>query len=205
MKKWADFYDYLLPDVPGCPLAMADLQLRQAAREFCETTLAWVEWLDDVTTVADVLEYDFDLTPLQEVIQLQRATIDDKNLPVASERDIPPDWRVSASMDRCVFTLDKKAFYVVPAQSAGLLVATQCALKPSQTAAGVEDFIHEQYAEVIASGAKARLMLSPKKPYTDGTLAAYHRGVFDSKCSEIAWQVAKSHGNAPRRTRSHYF
>ncbi len=71
--------------------------------------------------------------------------------------------------------------------------------------AGVEDFIHEQYAEVIASGAKARLMLSPKKPYTDGTLSAYHRGVFDSKCSEIAWQVAKSHGNTPRRTRSHYF
>lgn len=65
MKKWADFYDYLLPDVPGCPLAMADLQLRQAAREFCEMTMAWVEWLDDVTTVADVLEYDFDLTPLQ--------------------------------------------------------------------------------------------------------------------------------------------
>lgn len=205
MKKWADFYDYLLPDVPGCPLGMADLQLRLAAREFCDKTLVWVEWLDDVTTVADVLEYDFDLTPQQEVIQLQRATIDDKHLPVLSERDIPSNWRVSASMDRSIFTLDKKVFYVVPAQSAGLAVATQCALKPSQAAIGVEDFIYEQYADVIAAGAKAKLMLSPKKPYTDGTLAAFHGGKFDSKCSEIAWQVAKSHGNAPRRNRSHYF
>jgi len=40
-KLWSDFYDLVVPDLPGCPFAMVDNALRESAIAFCEQSLAW--------------------------------------------------------------------------------------------------------------------------------------------------------------------
>ena len=204
MKTWNQFYDYLLPDVPDCPLVMANLALRIAAQQFCEKTLAWNEQLDANLIIADTLGYDFNILSSQEVVQLRSATIGDSDLPIISERDLPSDWRTNGTGRRGCFTLDRTTFYVVPQATAGDSVQVTVALKPSNTATGIGNDIFSNYVDEIALGAKARLQKTPRKPYTDHTLGANNQVEFDRKCSEIAWQVAKSFGQTARRTKAHF-
>ncbi|MCY1167377.1 hypothetical protein D9M73_73380 [compost metagenome] len=205
MKTWDQFYDYLLPDVPDCPLNMAKFALRVAAQQFCEKTLAWQETLDATAIAADTLNYDFNITSTQEVVQIRTATLDDRDLKVLSERDLPSNWRTNGSARGGVFTLDRQTFYVVPQASAGELVVLTVAVKPSNTATGVSNDLFANYVDEIATGAKARLQKTPKKPYTDLVSGGANQTTFDLRCSEIAWQVAKSHGQTARRTRASFF
>lgn len=205
MKKWNDFYDYLLPHVPGCPLAMADLQLRMAAQRFCDKTLAWQEDLDAETTIADTIEYDIGITSQQELVQIVSATLDDKPIDVVTKNDLPANWRTSGMTRQGVFTLDKKVFFVVPAPAADLDVVLTVALKPSNTAIGVSDELFAAYADEIASGARSALMLIAKKPYSDAAMGAYWQAYFDGKCGNVAMEVARSHGNSRLRSKASFF
>lgn len=38
MKDLSAFYDYLLPELPGCITALLDQHLRMVAREWCDHT-----------------------------------------------------------------------------------------------------------------------------------------------------------------------
>ena len=54
------------------------------------------------------------------------------------------------------------------------------------------DDIFDQYAEDIARGAKYRLQMSPKKPYTDVNMATANKQLFDQFINQTADQVARS-------------
>lgn len=205
MKAWNTFYDYLMPDVPDCPNGMANLALRISAQQFCERTLAWSAELAGVTMLANTLVYPFGITDQQEVVQLASATLDGSDLCVIAERDLPANWRVNGFGRRGIFTLDRRSFYVVPQQGAGSVVKTTVSLKPSNIATGVSDELFANYVDEIALGAKARLQMTPKKPYTDGALGQFNQAAFESKCSDIGWEVARANGNTARRTRASFF
>lgn len=202
MKAWNAFYDYLMPLVPQCPQPMANLHLRLAAQEWCDRTLSWREWLDDVTTTGD-LSYDFGVSSTQDVVQLLRATLDGQDLPVITPDQLPSNWRTSsAGCIRGIFTLDTQTFNVVPTQAAGLIVQTEVALRPSNTATGVEDSLFRSYANEIATGAAARLHAIKKKPYSDAQSTA--RGEFNEAIDKVASEVWHAYSRAPLRTRASF-
>lgn len=205
MKTWAEFYDDLLPDVPMCPRAMAQKAVKDAAQQFFERTLAWVADTTDITIAADTISYTIPLTTGTKVVQIMRATLDDAPLDVLTERDLPSNWQTAGVVRRGVFTLDRKTVYIVPQQSAGAIAVLQVALKPADSATGIDDEMFEHYSRVISTGAAAILMDMPKKPYTDHNLAAKRQAQFDSDISTIAWQVAKSHGRAAVRSKASFF
>jgi hypothetical protein len=205
VKAWAEFYDYVLPHVPNCPLVMADMHIRMAAQQFCEKTLAWIVDLDPVKTTSAAIEYDIDMTSQQELVQITKATIDGKPVAVGNEANLPANWKTSAYPERQVFSIDRKTFFLIPQQSADLDVTLTVALKPSNLATGITNEIYANYVQDIADGAKAMLMMVPKKPYTDVALAAINESKFQSRCAEIAWQVKKSHGDSRLGVRPHFF
>lgn len=204
MKLWAEFYDTLLPDLPGCTPAMANVALRHAAREFCDKTLAWNETRGPQPTIATALEYAFDTTSNEEVVKLLGATLDGCDLPVQAVNDLPAGWEQGA-LGRGIVTLDRQTFFVLPQRAADLQIRTWIALKPSRKATGVSDALFAQYEEDIAIGAKARLMMSPKKPYTDMSLAGAHRVDFDLRIARVQSAVQKSFSRVPRRTVAMFF
>lgn len=205
MRTWKDFYDYVLPHVPNCPTAMADMHIRMAAQEFCEKTLAWEVDLDAVTTTATAIEYDLEMDTQQELVQIMKAVVDGKPTTVVSSRNLPANWRTSSFPERQVFSLDRRTFFVIPQQGAGLGVSLTVALKPSNIASGVSDEIYANYVRDIAEGAKSLLMMVPKKPYADVAMGAVYDERFKSRCAEVAWQVAKSHGDSRLGVKAHYF
>lgn len=204
MKPFSAFYDYLLPWVPGCSLAMANLQLRLAAQEWCDRTLCWRQWLDDVTTSGVQEPYDFNTSSGQQVAQLLRANLDGREIAVLTADQVPSNWRTTgASCVRGIFTLDSEAFNVVPTQAAGLIVQTEVALRPSNTATGVEDSVFSSYVEEIAMGAAGKLHAMPKKPWSLPQSASL--AMFTDAIDKVASEVAHAYSRAPNRVRASFF
>ncbi|MDQ3186902.1 MAG: hypothetical protein M3Q16_10710, partial [Pseudomonadota bacterium] len=59
MKLWSDFYDLVMPDLPGCPSVVVDNSLRQSAIAFCEQSLGWKYDHPSVPVVQGIAEYAF--------------------------------------------------------------------------------------------------------------------------------------------------
>ena len=205
MKLWTEFYDTLLPEVPGCNPAMADIALRHAAREFCERTRAWDEWRGPQLTVATSIQYDFDIGKSEEVVKLLGATLAGCDLEVLSVNDLPNNWQTYPGCTRGILTQDRRTFYVIPQREAGIEIRTRVALKPSNKGTGVSDELFAHYLDDICVGARARLHMSMKKPYSDAGMAGVCRSDFEQRMAKVARAVEKSFSRVPRRVKPNFF
>jgi hypothetical protein len=79
-----------------------------------------------------------------------------------------------------------------------------CALKPTRASTSFPTLLYERYVETIAHGAKARVMLIPKKPYSDPAMGAYHQQMFNGLVAEARIRVARGNTRGPLRTHTVY-
>ena len=184
MKPWSAFYDYVLPDVPGCGNLAADVALRQSAQAFCNAAKVWRETLDATVVEAGNYVYDFDIGHDQEVVEIIEARLD--GAPYAVQRD-----RRGKTGLRYV---DGQTFELGRGVPVGAALTLDVVLRPAPNAYGVEDDIYTAHSEALASGAKARLMRSPKKPYTDFNLAQLHEQHFASAVERALLQRFYGYG-----------
>lgn len=201
MKLWSDFYDLLLPDLPGCPVTAADSALRQSAIAFCEQSLAWQTEHQPVFVTAGIAEHAFSQPAGSVVHAITHAVLDGEEIePFAGEKNIViRSWRRQTGKPRYILG-GPSSLTLVPAPDTNGVLAMTVALKPSAASTGIDDALFNEYRETIIHGAMARLMLSPKKPYTDIQLAAYHQQQFIIKTAAAGVRVARSYARAPLQT-----
>lgn len=194
MKSWVDLYDYALADIPDCSHFMAANALRRAAQEFCARTKAWRVNLGAKRLVAGISAYDFDVEPTQEVCELISATLDGQPIdPLTPEQ--------SGSGARGVLLLSEREYSVEPTPAGSAILRMRVALRPSNTATGIEDFLFAAYAKDIGKGAKAELFGMTNQPFSNPGAAQAERGEFDAAIARTALRVAKGFSGAPLRTR----
>jgi hypothetical protein len=201
MKLWSDFYDLMMPNLPGCPLMMMDNALRQSAISFCEQSLAWRWEHPGIPIVAGTGAYAF-TPPVGAVVDsIIHAALDDEEIESQpGESDIAiTDCRNQSGVPRYVLG-GSAAVTLVPAPNAAGTLTMAVALKPSPASTGIDDSQFDEYREAIIHGGLARLMLSPKKPYTHMQLAAYHQQQFSIKTAAAGLRASRSHTRAPLRT-----
>ncbi len=181
MKTWDAFHPLVMPDVIGCPIPMVDLELRNAAREFCQYTKAWAEWADAFTATGSTNRFEFDLPNGAELVAAKRANVNGKDLNVFASDRLPGDWQQGndTGPDGSLVHIDTAEYVIYPRPLAGTAVAIEMALQPSMTASGVGDVILAKHAEAIAWGAKYRLLSKPNKAWTDPKSAAHARAEFE--------------------------
>lgn len=201
MRPWSDFYDYALPDLPGCPFAALNVALRQSTIAFCEQSLAWKYDHPDIAVVVATREYPF--VPHEDAVvhEITYAAFDDREINVRTKLDNVGlwNWRNQTGMPQYVLGGLTVLSLVPMPDVAGTLKLT-VALKPSLDAAGIDADIFNEYREAIVHGAKARLMLSPRKPYTDAGLAAHHMQEFTIKTGAAGTRAARNYTRAPLQT-----
>lgn len=195
MKTWADFFDYYLTDLTGCTTFAAQNELRRAAQQFCEESGAWRVTMDPATLVADVSVYDFDLTKQMELVKFLSATLDEDDMLVLNAGQ-------SAGGAIAIKALNSRTFEVYPDPAGGEILTMKAIVKPSEASTGIDDDLFAQYAESIAYGARARLMMKKDKPYTDHALAAVNHDLFKSAIGAAKIKTAKAYSSAPRRVKS---
>lgn len=176
--KWSAFFPYVAPDVYECPEITMEIAVRDAAAEFCRRTFAWQEPLDQVVTIKNISEYDLE-TPTGTIVEhVLEAICDGRELTAVKLRDLPTNRDTFVGKPTAYSTLfdDQVKLYPVPDAKGTLKLLA--ALTPSSTATGINSTVFERYKEVIAHGAKHRLMNVPSKSWSNPALAQYHMAQF---------------------------
>lgn len=204
----ADFYDLLLPELPGCGTALVDLHLRECARQFCHQTGAWKLPFDDVNMVAAQATYDLEPSePESEVVRVIKLTVNDELLWEDSDREQrgkdstepkyvrnEPPFTLSPDLLEITLMTDEVPTAAV---TAGLKIVG--AMKPTARASRLPDFLKSQYSEAMRYGTLSRLMVMGKKPWTDRMLAVAYLGEWNKALNFSAYQAQV--GNTRERLR----
>jgi hypothetical protein len=202
MKLWRDFYDLMMPDLPGCPSAAADSALRQSAIAFCEQSLAWQGTHPDISVAAGTAEYAF--TPPADAVvhSIIHAALDGEEIALYPGEPGMGSINLHRGKGTPAYILAGAAsLTLVPAPGAPGTLSMTVAFKPSPASTGIADGQFNEYREAIIHGALVRLMLSPKKPYSSVQLAQYHQQQFAAKTAAAGQRVARGYTRAPMQTR----
>lgn len=182
MKAYSAFLSDVMPEVPDCPLFLAENHVRNAAIEFCDLSSVW-----RYETAPDLIggdeSYSFDPPSGSVVARVIQAWVNgDEVFPKSASElnSIYSDWRSAVGSAKYITSITPREYKIVPNpspsddQKLSLLVA----LKPTRTSTTCPDFLLEDYIEEIAHGAKARLKEISDKPWTNTSEAIAHRGKF---------------------------
>lgn len=209
-KTWAKFYDEVLPEVPGCPQNMAGNAIRNAAIEFCERTFVYQIDHPPIDSVQDVGEYDYAPGAGLAIVRPESVWYDKKPLTFKTRDQIDRmyEYWPDESGTPLYFLQEKvEKLILVPKPSVALVSAIRMkvSVRPTRSATDIDDAIHENYIEAIASGAKARLFLMKKKPWTDNQLGVFHNQAFDEAIAKTRLAAARGHTRARMRNRPYFF
>lgn len=211
MKPLKDFYDYLLPELPGCAPGFLDLHLVEVAREFCQATCVWRADLDAIDLVADEDTYDIDGSETQSVVaKVIRLTVDDDVLYDAewtreSHRDEPtyhlsPPFELNGDGTQLTFIEDE-----TPAEASADGLVIHAALKPKFGATFLPDLLLTVHLEAFRKAVLSRLMLMPKKPWSNPELAMHYDSQAAGLAALSATNARRGNTRAPLRTRKSPF
>ena len=207
-----DFHPLVLVDVLGCPAPLIDQALVLAAQEFCRNSLAWTESQDPVVLVDGVQDYELD-TPAQSfALAVRDVWMAGRRLRPVTMAELQlsmPGWAAGTSSAPTCYNASVERgsirVFPIPAAANSQTMVIRTAFAPALTATTLPDFLGTHHAEVLASGAKARLMMMPPdKPWSNPQLGMYHRqlfdnGIVDAKISELHDRVPGPLTVAPRR------
>jgi hypothetical protein len=204
MATLSNFYPYVLPEVPGCPEISVDVALRSSLIEFCEKSLVIQRDHDPLTVVAGVVDYDFEPPTGSLVIKVMKAWYKSEELIPLAPDEVEDaelynrsfsDANTAGSQPRYILQKDERTFSLYPIPDANVAngLTMRVAYKPSRTASSFEDVLFEDYAEVIAAGAKARLMMSPGKTYTNPQLAVAMMDMFGRGVNTARSRAGRGH------------
>lgn len=211
MASYDDFLPYVLQDVPGCPEIAAVHAIRNTVIDFCEKSLVVQADLDPVSLVAS--QGDYDLEPptnrlVTKVIKLfyrnqelepsgqdavNRATFYNPGASDADGRGPPRTWMQKDTLTFSVWPL--------PLVAEANAITIRAAIKPTRKSTSCEDVLFEDYAEYIGAGAKARLMVTPNKSYTNLPLVMTQNQLYMQGVNVARQRAARGHTRANLRVR----
>ncbi|NQW93621.1 MAG: hypothetical protein HQ446_06245 [Polaromonas sp.] len=187
MTTYEVFFADVLPHVPGCPPEMALREIRSTVIEFCEKSLIHQITPDSLTIRAGVQDYDLDAPAGHRVHKIMKAWFKGQPLtPMAPDEIDTPDLYSAripgytpTKSDPVAYTqkdYSTVSFLPIADQTHSSAITMRVALAPLRSSTQCEDFLFEQWGEYLSCGAKARLMLTPGKPYTNTDSAVVNQG-----------------------------
>lgn len=184
--SYDDFLPEVLPYVHDCPQPVAINAIRNACIEFCDQSQYLLYEHDPITYTANVGSYEFDPPTDTSVARVDSAWTQDFPLHPKSQDELKTmfgfAWRELVGDPRFYTQLSPDEIILVPipavyqAEALKMIVA----IKPLRTSSAVDPSVFENWAEVIAYGARARLYDTPGQPYSDAQQAIKFRSWFES-------------------------
>jgi hypothetical protein len=213
VKAFSSFYDALLPELPGCTTVLLDYHLRQVARDFCDRTGCWVDTFPTIQMAANTVSY-FVLTqePKTQLVRLLRMTINGRLQWSAFETD-DCDLEQRVDTGACdteqprfapqhpPFTLDyNRELLTLKEQPDGDIVLVG-SMKPTLAVTTLPDLLLNVHLEAVRTGVLSRLMVMPRKPWTDRALAVDYRSAYERDVQAAKTQTQNGNTRKPLRTR----
>lgn len=199
--KLDDFFEYILPEVIGCPDPTLRSAVRLAAIDFCRETLAWTEIQDPLALIDGEPNYDIDVPTGAFAYTVRDVWLGNRRLTpktMAAMQDAMPQWATASSNEPIYYNAaierGQIRVFPTPANSTGSLVI-RTAYVPTIACTTLPDFLGQRHLDVIASGAKSRLMLIPGQPWSNPQQGAYYQTRFPD--GVIASRIEEAHDRVP--------
>jgi hypothetical protein len=201
-------YDAFLPrvliDAYGCPEIVATQAIRDAVIEFCSRSNFIQRDHDPITVVTGISDYDLEPPAGQLVVKILKCWFkmtelspiapDFVNSPAFYNSSIP-DNAPSISTPLSFTQKDERTFSIYPSSKDTVAngLTLRISLKPTRSSTTCEDSIFEDYAETIAHGALARLLVSPGKAYMNVAAAGMHGAAFNTGINDARQRASRGH------------
>lgn len=209
MSTFDAFFPYVLPYAAGCPDATVEHHARLAAIEFCRHTNVWQADLDGLAGDGTATLFTLPLPAGAEMAKLLGVSIS-----AAGYGPVDATLRAAGAGAQMVrddttetiaYTDDLRTLTVWPAQAAGKTITARVSLKPSIDAESIPDALFSHYAQDIAAGAIASILMIPKQEWTDTTAAGIKQAEFNAKKASTARKVERGFSNSARRCTTRWF
>lgn len=206
MTALTAFYDYVLPEVPGCEAELALQHIRRAAKDFYTRTRIKKVDLTGFSTVAGTATYALAGVPAGHVVsEMLRVARD--GLPITpmngEDRDsVYPGWEGKTDVPDYFYLLDSENLTLFATPDSAYAITLQASVAPSNAATTVDDWVFEQHQHTLTAGALASLLAIPKKPWTDPATAGYYAGLYRSAVPDALRKVSQGRARAALRTRA---
>ena len=196
-RVWADFYDYILPEVGGAATALVDLVLRNTVIDFYEFTAIDTRDITPIDLVADTATYTptpptgYDISRFEVLYY-----VGNKLFPAGGDQlqKIYTDWTTMTGAPRFYMSpqQDTLRFVPIPTTNETAAVTGRMVLKPTRSATGVEDWIFNRWVDTMALGTKAKLMMMPAKSWTNPELGVTYMKQFKAEQADARADAYKS-------------
>lgn len=178
----------MLPDIlgakgiiAGVPPSIALDAVRKTIIDFCTQSTIW-EFNGQFITQANVADYPIDVPEDARLASMRWVTMDGQSLG-ANPRIVPTSWMQARNPDSFLstygtgFTMEGRDFvWLDPTpQTDNNEIRFGCALKPTQAACRMPQFLYEDWNDAITSGTAYRLFLMPKQEWSNAALAVVNR------------------------------
>jgi hypothetical protein len=177
-KTWDAFFPLINPHLSGCPDASLRQYLASTAADFFARSYVWRDEIDAIYVAPRVIEYDLsaDTGLVEDVISV---VYGGASLERTDLRLIPSENLSDTGEPRQYWVQADNTIRIYPIPEKATPLKVYAVLKPNRAGTGVEDWIYETWADTIVSGAIAQLAMIPNKEWTDVSLAAMHKGMFE--------------------------
>lgn len=185
-RAYSTLVGLITPHVTGCPTPTIIAAVRQAAEELCRKAGVWRVDLTPIDVVALTYSYplvtgDADsqvVTPL--VVSYDGAELPDVRTldlrrGVPSHPDTSKPSTPVAYMHKALRVLE---LYPVPEVSVTAGLKVHAKLEPTKASTGIDTDVFNENEETLVHGTLYRLMVQPKKDWTDIKLADFHARKF---------------------------
>lgn len=218
MRPLVDFLPFVLPLVPGCSDPMAEQAVLSACIEFAGKSLI-VQHTGTDNAVAGQTEYDVE-QPSQQILSKVLAVYHlgrrlhsrsremvrsgfaarGEAIPgVTTYTGTPSEWLCRNPAEAIV------SIYPAPAEAETDALTIVSAYAPTRDATRVADILYTDYAEDIAAGAVAQLLIVPAQPFTNPALRKPYRDRFDAAMYSAANLARVGLGAASSRVQPAFF
>lgn len=201
-----DLYHEIAIDCPGAPEPLINNALVTALREFCNRTRFWRRDLVPVDLVAGQAEYTLTAPDDSEIVTLALVQFTPSpDLPLVPRSTIEldrdfPGWRNSQASQPAFYyqpTANTIRPVYTPSENVAGGLAVTAALRPTMAATEMDEGVYQEYGSEIVAGAKARLQMSPGKPWSAPDFATLNAGLFAGAVGRARIRVFKSNTLGP--------
>lgn len=201
MALISSLFPSIAPYVPGCPDPMLEQEIRSAAQEYFRRTSAWIEWLGELTTLAEVREYDVLLPTASEVHRIERATLDTNPIEIKVWRTVSPNPILNVTGTSGLMSIDRVSVLLSKDPAEGQALSVQAVLAPTDTATNIPDALWSRHKSNIAEGAKYRLMRMPGALHKPRE-AEEARVLFEAAVASMTIETWRSHTSVTPRAKA---
>lgn len=210
MIEWERYLPEVMPSVSGCPQPIAITAIRNAAIELCMSAPVWREDIDPIYPVSGLAEYDIDTPDGSQAVVGELGQYQGSDFYPVPESEVAAISNITSDAGTPThYNLSNpetvKLFPTPNDDAPTTGITLKLRLAPTRDAYEAPDWLYNQYADIIAYGAKKRLQEMNGRPWFDRVASMDNDRLFQGAIAGIRGKISRGHTNASQRVRQREF